>query len=94
MPDNNRLTETIANAIPDGPGSAGGGDRTLTDAQLKQLDVEAMNSRLRACRVELRATAADAQRFVELWNQHKACTTATRVADRAAGWYQIAILDD
>ncbi|MGH8463094.1 MAG: hypothetical protein ACRER5_03040 [Pseudomonas sp.] len=68
-------------------------DRTLTDDELALLDVNAINGRLSSYRVDLRASAADAQRFVELWNQHKASTTATLVADRAAGWYQVAILD-
>lgn len=67
--------------------------RTMSDADLRLLDVHAMNARLSSYRLNLRASDADALRYVELWNQHKLSTAATLVADRAAGWYQIAILD-
>lgn len=54
--------------------------RTLTDAELGRLTVDALNAGLRSYRPDLRHSREDAQRFAELWNQCKVSTLATVVS--------------
>lgn len=51
--------------------------RTLTDAQILALTLDAMNGGLTSYRPDLRYSRADAVRFAELWNASKVSTVAS-----------------
>lgn len=65
--------------------------RTLSDASMRALTVDAMNSGLSCYRPDLRYSRADADAYAEAWNASKVATCATVVT--CDGLPQVIVLE-